>query len=366
MSVHVTKSIEYLKSCELAWDDLALAALEPNVFYEAWALLPALEHLANEAVEIVLVWSKDKQNLIGLFPLVSRYCYRRAPVSYYSFWNHIHCFLCTPLVRSGCEHECFEQFFSWLNAERSSYLLELPCLRSDGPFYKALNAYLKDTGHLIDQVENHERALLQSKHDPDAYFEAELPRKLRKDIRRKQRRLAELGEVSVRSLSEESDLDAWLDCFFTLEQSGWKGKGATAIACRANEMRYYQHIAENAHARGCLAMTMLTLNDAPIAMNFSLLSGRACFAIKIAYDEQYSKCSPGVLLERENIARILSDPSITFVDSCATSGHPMLDEMWNAKRQIATFGVSKQGFFSRSIITAIPFLKRLCSKQEGK
>jgi hypothetical protein len=55
-----------------AWNDLAAAALEPNVFYEPWMLLPAIDSFGRgRELRYVLVYA-DQGNapplLCGLFP----------------------------------------------------------------------------------------------------------------------------------------------------------------------------------------------------------------------------------------------------------------------------------------------------------
>ena len=66
------------------WEDLARHALEPNVFYEPWMLLPALRAFgAGEDLSFVLVLERDAAapagpaRLLGLFPLERRRHYRR-------------------------------------------------------------------------------------------------------------------------------------------------------------------------------------------------------------------------------------------------------------------------------------------------
>ena len=56
-----------------AWNDLAAAALEPNVFYEPWMMLPAIDSFARgEAIRYVLLYADQADAaplLCGLFPL---------------------------------------------------------------------------------------------------------------------------------------------------------------------------------------------------------------------------------------------------------------------------------------------------------
>src|SRR3546814_1611679 len=73
--------------------------------------------------------------------------------------------------------------------------------------------------------------LLQSDLTADAYWETRIRGTKRKEIRRLQNRLRELGSVTSQELSSEADIPSWCRAFLTLEQSGWKGTEGTAIAC---------------------------------------------------------------------------------------------------------------------------------------
>src|SRR6185295_2165836 len=86
-----------------AWNDLAAAALEPNVFYEPWMLLPAIDSFGRgKALRYVLVYAfegNDPPLLCGLFPLERGARYNGLPFPLARLWQHKPCFLGTPLVR---------------------------------------------------------------------------------------------------------------------------------------------------------------------------------------------------------------------------------------------------------------------------
>src|SRR5437870_5397822 len=104
-----------------AWEELATAAIEPNVFYEYWMLLPALEAFGtgkNISVVLVLIHDSRKPDappkLGGLFPLASGHRFGRLKVL--SLLQHVHCFVCTPLVRADVAGECMRELFDWIRA----------------------------------------------------------------------------------------------------------------------------------------------------------------------------------------------------------------------------------------------------------
>src|SRR5205807_1423311 len=104
MSVRIVKGAQALTEHVPAWDALASAALEPNVFFESWALLPAIDKLPfGSDVLIALVYGADPASperparLCGLFPLERRR-WRGLPIQSLGLWCHRHAFVGLPLL----------------------------------------------------------------------------------------------------------------------------------------------------------------------------------------------------------------------------------------------------------------------------
>src|ERR1044072_1906579 len=88
MSVIALTDFDCLEEYLPAWEDLARAALEPNPFYEAWMLIPALKLLGeNKSLQLVLVFAENQARpngppvLCGVFPLERKPKYKGLPVS---------------------------------------------------------------------------------------------------------------------------------------------------------------------------------------------------------------------------------------------------------------------------------------------
>ena len=80
-------------------------------------------------------------------------------------------------------------------------------------------------------------------------------------------------------------------------------------------------------------MRALDLDDRPLAMLVNFLVPPGGFSFKTAFDEDYARFSPGVLLQQQNLD-LLDDPRIAWVDSCAAPGHPMIDSVWRERRAL--------------------------------
>jgi CelD/BcsL family acetyltransferase involved in cellulose biosynthesis len=123
--------------------------------------------------------------------------------------------------------------------------------------------------------------------------------KFRANLRRRARRLGELGAVAVRRTGGLEGLDVALGEFLALEAAGWKGERGTAIARDARLVAFYARIAREAAARGALALRTLTLDGRAVAVHLGLVHAGSYYLPKTAYDEALGAVSPGQLLQRE-------------------------------------------------------------------
>jgi hypothetical protein len=65
----------------------------------------------------------------------------------------------------------------------------------------------------------------------------------------------------------------------------------------------------------------------------SFLTPPGAYSFKTAFDEDFARFSPGVLLQAENLT-MLERPDIFWTDSCATPDHLMIDHLWRERRRI--------------------------------
>jgi len=180
-----------------------------------------------------------------------------------------------------------------------------------------------------------------------------VPGKKRKEYRRQSARLAEQGRVTFERDDDARGLAVWIDHFLALEQGGWKGDAGSALACADATELMFRELMTEAGKRGRLERLSLNLNGRPIAMLASFLSAPGAFSFKTAFDENYARFSPGVLLQLENLA-MLERAGIEWCDSCAAAGHPMIDSLWTERRaigrvSIAIGGGSRRAAFERLV-----------------
>lgn len=361
VSTQLVKNLAALRDIVPAWDMLARHSLEPNVFYESWALLPALEQFASEDVGILLVWQDASHSrLLGLFPLVVEHHYYKCPACHWSNWLHAHCPLGTPLIHQDFAAQAMAGLFAWLYHESGATVFTLRKVGADGAFYHQLQQIVVQWGGLLDASSVWERALLDTNLPAEAYLRTHQRRKKFKDFARLRRRLAEVGRLQFHALlpGETTNLEQWLRDFLRLEQSGWKGRQQSALSCKQNNRLFAEALIRNAAQYGQLLMLKMTLDDEVIAMKLSLTgAAQGVFTHKIAYNEAYAQYSPGVLLEVENLYRMCDNPHLGWVDSCTTPGHPLFDHLWAERRKMASLHISTRHLLSKPLIHTMRMAK---------
>ena len=310
-----------------AWDDLSANALEPNPFYESWMLRPALEWLAaGRDISLVTVWAGGK--LGALLPLERKANYKGLPVRMLRSWRHRHCMLCTPLVRSEGAQSYVAALIEWLR--HATAVVELDYLPADGPVYRLLNTMLPAA-----QVwEGYERALLRRAKDADSYIATEVPRRYYQDVRRCERRLAERGTVAHLTLRAGDSIERWLEDLMRLEAGGWKGKNGSALASNEANRRFAAEIYHGAFRRGRLHMVGVDLDGKPLSRCSSILAGDGGYAFKTAYDEAFSRYSPGIIAEIDRIRALHDLPGLQWMDSFTADGNVVLNRLWNHRVKI--------------------------------
>ena len=221
-----------------AWQDLADHAIEPNVFYEPWLLRPALRTLqGGRPLRLVFIYEEGSPDqagvsrLCGFFPLEPISRYRNLPIRAWRLWKHLHCFLCTPLLRRERARETLAVLLQWAAGDGEAHALDFSHVRGDGPFHDLLIEHAKDTGTLQCVTHRFSRALWKQGQKFEDYLQSTLSAGVRKEYRRQRKRLAELGPLEFRTLQHPLDVDDWLDTFLHLEASGWKAREGTALMC---------------------------------------------------------------------------------------------------------------------------------------
>ena len=338
------------------WDALAQWAAEPNPFFESWYLLPSLR-LLDPTGQVRLLCVEADGQLVGVLPVKRERSYYGHPLPHWRTWLHPNAFCGVPLVAAGAEKAFWRALFAWADEAGSTPLFfHLPEMPLHGPVHAALREVLATENRPAALVHRYQRAMLQSDLSPADYFEASVNAKRRKELRRREKRLTELGDLQVDRQGAAHGIEEWIDEFLALERSGWKGAGGSALASGEATEALFRSAMRGAAERGRLERLTLRLDGRAIASLTSFVTPPGAFGYKTAYDEKYARFSPGVLLQREFLD-MLERGDVAWCDSCAAPDHLMIDHFWRERRPIGRINVALGGRVRRTLFSAISRLE---------
>ena len=261
--------------------------------------------LSRHRVRFVLIGALAAR-LHGFFPVELLSRFRGLPIRALRLWQHLHCFLCTPLVRAEQAGQTLGAFLEWAAKGPRAAIVDFSLVGGDGPFHRLLIEHTEETGSLARVTNSTTRALWKRGEDLEVYLRHTLSGGILKEYRRQRRRLGELGRLEFNSVVQADGVDDWIVEFMRLEASGWKAREGTALQTNANQRAYVHEVARNGFARGQALLQGLFLDGQPVAMLFSFRAGAGIFAFKIAYDETFARYSPGVQVMLGVLAHLLA------------------------------------------------------------
>lgn len=145
----------------------------------------------------------------------------------------------------------------------------------------------------------------------DPFVEAVSTRKWR-ELRRRRRRLEEVGAVEFEVSDGSHDLDRQLSEGFVVEGSGWKNSRGTAIGSDRQAERFYREVTCWASHEGMARVAFLRVDGRPIAFDLSFVHGGTEWLLKTGFDPAWSRFSPGSLLRAEALRRACDEKVLVY------------------------------------------------------
>ncbi len=140
-------------------------------------------------------------------------------------------------------------------------------------------------------------------------FSSRLSKHFRRNLRAHGKKLGSLENVR-HVTATGAGIEDEFERFLELEASGWKGKSGTgsAIQLRPGLTAFYRTLASTlgiGWGEDRCEINSLYADGRCIASQFCMRTGSEYSIPKIAYDEEYSRLSPGLLLMEENARTLL-------------------------------------------------------------
>jgi CelD/BcsL family acetyltransferase involved in cellulose biosynthesis len=148
--------------------------------------------------------------------------------------------------------------------------------------------------------------------DPAGQSHRAISPRQRSNARRRLRQMKMKSAVRFECL-KPAELFSGLQDFFDVEHSSWKGRNGTACDQDQQTRAFYTRLAEVAAEREWLSMFRLILDDRTAAVHYGLIYDSSYLLPKVAFREEFSELSPGLVLMNEVIDACASR-KVTSID----------------------------------------------------
>ncbi|MGI9538568.1 MAG: GNAT family N-acetyltransferase [Miltoncostaeaceae bacterium] len=295
VSLSIADAIEPLRG---EWDELADRLEAPPHLYasflEAWrtAIAPA------DSLHVVV--ARRGAALVGVLPLTGSRFGLSTPPRY---------------GRTGgmaSEPEVLDAM--WVHAldVLRPGAVRLGPVEKEAPEHRALVAAAQRAGFPVSQWVHSELTAIDCVGDWETYLGGR-SKNLRKDLRRRLRRLSESGEQVLEFHRGDAAEGKPFDELLVLEGSGWKGREGSAVVSSLPQLDFYRALARWTAARDALGVSILRFEGKPIAANLAIDFHGVSYQLKSGYDERQSAFSPGKLLLAADIEQAF-DNGISTID----------------------------------------------------
>lgn len=321
-------------------DHLSNRAVEPNIFFNARFLTPAMPRLEDREVRLIVMRDENEQR--SRLRLLMPYTIERPGIPFSApvirAWATPFGPQGTPLVDHDDPEGVLNDMFDILERDHIGMpeVLVLPEMRSDGPITTLIRSVALSRDLPFQSIEKKQRAFLESDLDGTSYISQAIGSHHRREYNRLWRRLSERGTLKYSVSRSPDEVREAFEHFLTLEAGGWKGKRGTAMAVDRFRAAFAREAVNSLAERDCVRIHALTLDNRVIATLIVFTVSGEAWTWKTTYEESLSNFSPGILLMIEVVKNHLEDPNIIRTDSCAVADHPVMSRLFQQREAIET------------------------------
>ncbi|MDF1608027.1 GNAT family N-acetyltransferase [Hoeflea sp. YIM 152468] len=334
-------------------DFLTHRALEPNVFFSARFLAPAMPRLEDRVIRLMLM--RDETETHSRMRMLLPYSVEKpgfsVGASIIRVWANPFGPLGTPLLDREDAAETLDNMLEALGRPESGLpgILVLPDMRLNGPVAALLRAVAASRNLSVAVTDEAQRPFLESTLDADQYLAKSVSSKHRHEMGRQWRRLSEHGELSYLVARQPEEIRYHLEEFLTLEDSGWKGRRKSAMVADRYRAAFAREAVNSLAETDSVRIHSLALDGEAIASMIVFVSAGEAWTWKTAYNENWARYSPGKLLVDRLTEWHLDDFNISRTDSCAVPDHPVMSRMWTERESMGTLVIGLDPKLDRDV-----------------
>ncbi len=329
------------------WNSILLKSIDDNIF-STWEWLSSWwRHFGGgRKLRILLILDNDK--IVAIAPL----SWSKYNILHFGNLTKIE-FIGSPqsdynnFILTERETECLKLFLNYINEQYEDWdCLELSDISENTVSVKLLRKIF--TKRLVGgRLEERVSFLCPWMNLPDSteIFMSRLSGNMRRNLRRRMRKLSEKYQVEVKTHNGFNSLEEAMNAFYNLHQKRWETQGFRGVFSEKKLRDFHLDVARRFAENGWLSLYFLTANDEPIAAIYSFDYKQKKYEYLTGFDPEYSRYGVANLIRRhaaeDCIRRGLKEYDLMRGDEPYKSS-------WNTKnRKNLELRLIRKGLFAR-------------------
>jgi CelD/BcsL family acetyltransferase involved in cellulose biosynthesis len=291
LTLEIVRNAQRFAAVAEAWDVLAASLATPLACHAWYSAALDAQHGHRIALSVILVW--DGIHLAAAAPLILDQAHVPARL----------------IPIDGFVGEPFRLLYR--DAETFASLIAA-CAGMRRPIlFRRLVGTESDLAKLAGTLRSNSAVICKPRHAsatvrlPDDFgaFEAAMSSSRRATHRRKWRAAQrDHGEIETEfATPNPASVPQYLARLWAIEGSGWKQRSGTALAADSRTANFVKQVAERFSQKGMLVLAFLKIGGRDAACRLLLQERSGWFEIKIGFEEEFARFSPGALLMHETL-----------------------------------------------------------------
>jgi hypothetical protein len=319
---------------------LSHRAMEPNIFFSARMLAPAMPRVEDKQVRFALIRDETEASsrLRLLMPFTVEKPGFSVGVPIIRAWANPFGPLGTPLVDAEDAAETIDNLLEALASReaRLPSVLVVPDVRLNGRFSHLAKAIAISRDLPVTITDPFRRPMLESALEGEAYLKKSVSPHHWREMRRQWRHLERLGSLTYSVARQPEEVRLRMEEFLALEAKGWKGRKRSALVSDRYRAAFAREAITNLAEVDAVRIHTIDFDGRAIASIVVFLMAGEAYTWKTAYDEDFRQYSPGKLLIMQLTGWHLDDANIVRTDSCAVPDHPIMSRLWEEREEMGT------------------------------
>ncbi|MGK6313162.1 GNAT family N-acetyltransferase [Neorhizobium sp. DT-125] len=328
---------------------LSNRAMEPNIFFSARLLAPAMPRVEDKQVRFALIRDESgaRSRMRLLMPFTIEKPGFSMGASIIRTWANPFGPLGTPLVDAEDAAETIDNLLDALASReaRLPSVLVMPDVRLNGRFAQLAKAVAIGRNLPVTVTDTALRPMLESQADGETYLKHAISPHHFREMRRLWRNLESRGAVTYSVSRQPEEVRLRMEEFLALEARGWKGRRRSALINDRYRAAFAREAITNLAEVDAVRIHTVDVDGRAIASLVVFVMAGEAYTWKTAYDEGFAPYSPGKLLMMKLTEWHLEDANIMRTDSCAVPDHPIMSRFWEEREEMGTLviGLTQNG-----------------------